>query len=116
MLGTSRQDTTRLESTAPIDVISSQQLIATGAKTLNQALEKLNPSFNFPQGQNSWNGQNTRSASLKGVSPAYTLILVNGKRRNPSSQITNHPTISGLHLGRHQHHPDRSDRPRGDPP
>lgn len=89
VLGTSRQDVTALESTAPVDIFSADTLEKTGARTLNQALEKLSPSFNFPQGQNSWNGQNTRSASLKGISPAYTLILVDGKRRNASSQITN---------------------------
>ncbi|MCB5426394.1 TonB-dependent receptor [Altererythrobacter sp. CC-YST694] len=88
VLGTSRQDVTALQSTAPVDIFNADTLEKTGARTLNQALEKLSPSFNFPQGQNSWNGQNTRSASLKGISPAYTLILVDGKRRNASSQIT----------------------------
>ncbi|WP_437882389.1 TonB-dependent receptor plug domain-containing protein [Pseudomonas sp. LRF_L74] len=89
VLGTSREDITSLQSSAPVDVVSADQLKSTGAITLNQALEKLHPSFNFPQGQNSWNGQNTRSAALRGVSPAYTLVLVNGKRRHTSSQITN---------------------------
>ena len=89
VLGTNREDTTSLQSSAPVDVVTADQLKSTGAITLNQALEKLHPSFNFPQGQNSWNGQNTRSAALRGVSPAYTLILVNGKRRHTSSQITN---------------------------
>jgi iron complex outermembrane recepter protein len=88
VLGTARQDTTALTSTAPVDVISSERLAQTGAVTLNQALSQLHPSFNFPQGQNAVKGQGVRAASLRGVGPAYTLILVNGKRRNVSAQLS----------------------------
>jgi len=88
VLGTARRDTTTLTSTAPIEVISSAELQQTGSKTLNEALWKLNPSFNFPQGQNAVKGQGVRSASLRGVGPGYTLVLVNGKRRNVSAQLS----------------------------
>ncbi|MBB6095494.1 iron complex outermembrane receptor protein [Povalibacter uvarum] len=88
VLGTARQDTTALTSTAPVDVITPEQLRETGAVTINQALSKLHPSFNFPQGQNAVKGQGVRAASLRGVGPAYTLILVNGKRRNVSAQLS----------------------------
>ncbi|HEY6644327.1 TonB-dependent receptor plug domain-containing protein [Povalibacter sp.] len=88
VLGTARQDTTALTSTAPVDVITPEQLKETGAVTINQALSRLHPSFNFPQGQNAVKGQGVRAASLRGVGPAYTLILVNGKRRNVSAQLT----------------------------
>jgi iron complex outermembrane receptor protein len=71
-----------------VDVITPEQLQQTGAVTINQALSKLHPSFNFPQGQNAVKGQGVRSASLRGVGPAYTLVLVNGKRRNVSAQLT----------------------------
>jgi len=89
VLGTSQKDTTTLTSTAPVDVITPEQLQETGAVTINQALSKLHPSFNFPQGQNAVKGQGIRAASLRGVGPAYTLILVNGKRRNVSAQLSN---------------------------
>lgn len=88
VLGTSRQDTTALTSTAPVDVVTPEELRETGAVTINQALSKLHPSFNFPQGQNAVKGQGVRAASLRGVGPAYTLILVNGKRRNVSAQLS----------------------------
>src|SRR3954470_2484945 len=88
VLGTARQDTTALTSTAPVDVITPEELKQTGAVTINQALSRLHPSFNFPQGQNAVKGQGVRSASLRGVGPAYTLVLVNGKRRNVSAQLT----------------------------
>jgi iron complex outermembrane receptor protein len=88
VLGTSRENTTALTSTAPVDVITPEQLRETGAVTVNQALSKLHPSFNFPQGQNAVKGQGVRSASLRGVGPAYTLVLVNGKRRHLSAQLS----------------------------
>ncbi len=88
VLGTARQDTTALTSTAPVDVITPEELKQTGAVTINQALSRLHPSFNFPQGQNAVKGQGVRAASLRGVGPAYTLILVNGKRRNVSAQLS----------------------------
>ncbi len=88
VLGTSRQNATMLTSTAPVDVITPEQLQETGAVTINQALSKLHPSFNFPQGQNAVKGQGVRAASLRGVGPAYTLVLVNGKRRNVSAQLS----------------------------
>lgn len=88
VLGTSRTDITPLTSTAPVDVISPAQLQATGAVTINEALSKLHPSFNFPQGQNAVKGQGVRAASLRGVGPGYTLVLVNGKRRNLSAQLS----------------------------
>ncbi len=88
VLGTARENTTALTSTAPVDVITPEQLRETGAVTVNQALSKLHPSFNFPQGQNAVKGQGVRSASLRGVGPAYTLVLVNGKRRHLSAQLS----------------------------
>ena len=89
VLGTAQKNTTALTSTAPVDVITPEQLAQTGAVTINEALARLNPSFNFPQGQNAVKGQGVRAATLRGVGPAYTLILVNGKRRNPSALLAN---------------------------
>jgi iron complex outermembrane receptor protein len=88
VLGSARIDATVLTSSAPVDVITPAQLKETGAVTLNQALAQLHPSFNFPQGQNAVKGQGVRSASLRGISPAFTLVLVNGKRRNASAQLS----------------------------
>ncbi len=88
VLGTARNDITALTSTAPVDVISATELQSTGAVTINEALSRLHPSFNFPQGQNAVKGQGVRAASLRGVGPGYTLILVNGKRRNLSAQLS----------------------------
>jgi len=94
VLGTAQKNTTALSSTAPVDVITPEQLAQTGAVTINEALSRLNPSFNFPQGQNAVKGQGVRAATLRGVGPAYTLILVNGKRRNSSALLAPERSIS----------------------
>ncbi|MFT4248841.1 MAG: TonB-dependent receptor [Pseudomonas sp.] len=71
-------------SSTPIDVISSQDLAATGRASLLEALQYSLPSLSQNGGyQNSW----VRGAQLRGLSPGYTLVLVNGKRRNTSSFV-----------------------------
>ena len=75
-----------------VEVITSQQLTRQGAVDLNTALERLIPSFNWPQVQNSGNAVNSiRSASLRGLSPEYTLVLINGKRRHTSAVLAATP-------------------------
>ncbi|MGE8407212.1 MAG: TonB-dependent receptor domain-containing protein [Pseudomonas sp.] len=86
-IGTRRNDATALTSAAPVDVINSEELVQTGATTLNQALFQLLPSFNFPQNQSATRGQNPKGASLRGLAPDQTLVLVNGKRRHASAVV-----------------------------
>lgn len=86
-LGTRRSDTTALTSAAPVDVIDGKELLKSGATSLNQALFQVLPSFNFPQNQSATRGQNPKGASLRGLSPDQTLVLVNGKRRHASAVV-----------------------------
>ncbi|WP_275629408.1 TonB-dependent receptor [Pseudomonas sp. 273] len=86
-IGTRRQDATALTSSAPVDVIDAKELVQTGATSLNQALFQLLPSFNFPQNQSATRGQDPKGASLRGLSPDQTLVLVNGKRRHASAVV-----------------------------
>ncbi len=84
VLGTARADKTELTSTAPVDVITPEQLRETGAVTINQALSRLHPSFNFPQGQNAVKGQGVRAASLRGV---RTRLHAGAGERKASSRV-----------------------------
>jgi len=86
-VGTRRNNATALTSAAPVDVINSDELKATGATSLNQALFQLLPSFNYPQNQSATRGQNPKGASLRGLAPDQTLVLVNGKRRHASAVV-----------------------------
>ena len=86
-IGTRRHGITTLNSVTPVDVITVAELKQSGATSLNQALFQLLPSFNFPQNQSATRGQMPKGASLRGLSPDQTLVLVNGKRRHASAVV-----------------------------
>ncbi len=69
------------DSPAPIDIINSDQLLKTGRAELSEAISKLLPSFNFGTNIAGYNSV-TRPLSNRSLGPAYTLVLVNGKRRH----------------------------------
>ena len=75
------QERTVADSPAPIDVINSEQLLKTGRAELSEAIAKLLPSFNFGTNIAGYNSV-TRPLSNRSLGPAYTLVLVNGKRRH----------------------------------
>lgn len=81
----SRSSTRTVEnSSAPIDVVSAEDLAATGKGDLLQALLTKLPSLSLQTYGSGLDGQ-VRGAMLRNLSPGYTLVLVNGKRRNVSA-------------------------------
>jgi iron complex outermembrane recepter protein len=91
--GTRRTDRTVADSSVPIDVISGTQLASTGLTETNKILNSLVPSFNFPQPSIADGTDVIRPASLRGLAPDQTLVLVNGKRRHVSSLINVNGTV-----------------------
>lgn len=85
--GTRRQDRTVADTPVPIDILSSEQLLATGQTELNQILSSLLPSFNFPLPSVTDGTDHVRPATLRGLSPDHTLVLVNGKRRHTNALL-----------------------------
>lgn len=85
--GTRRTDRTVADSPVPIDVIGGDQLANTGLTETNKILNQLVPSFNFPQPSITDGTDVIRPASLRGLAPDQTLVLVNGKRRHVSALI-----------------------------
>ena len=87
--GTRAQDRTVLESTAPIDVLTADDLRKAGVAggELGSALQALLPSFNFPRQSNSGGADHVRAGQLRGLSPDQVLVLVNGKRRHVSALV-----------------------------
>lgn len=73
------------ESPAPIKLVSEAALSHVGQPSLSQALNQLVPSFNAQQYSSGTAGALT--ASLRGLSPNQTLILVNGKRRHGTAMF-----------------------------
>ena len=96
VLGTRRSDVTALQSAAPVDVLSGEQLQQTGAADLSGALTALSPSFSFPQSpQGAFAGSIAQGASLRGLASDQVLVLVDGKRRHTSANITRQSLANG---------------------
>ena len=85
------QQRTIADSPTPIDIINSEQLLKTGRAELSEAISKLLPSFNFGTNIAGVNSQ-VRPLSNRGLGPAYTLVLVNGKRRHNGAAPANGST------------------------
>ena len=81
----------RLESQAdelpvPVDVHHGLDLDRTGEIDLGAALTKLAPSFNYTR-LSVGDGALLNAATLRGLAPDQTLVLVNGKRRHSMAWI-----------------------------
>jgi iron complex outermembrane receptor protein len=76
-----------VDSAAPIELIDSASLVRAGRPDLAQALNQAIPSF----GVQAFGGDASNlklSARLRGLSANHALILVNGKRRHGTSNLT----------------------------
>src|SRR4051795_337023 len=91
--GTRRTDRTVADSPVPVDVIGSDAITNTGATETNRVLNQLVPSFNFPSPSIADGSDALRPATLRGLSPDQTLVLVNGKRRHVSALLNINGTV-----------------------
>jgi iron complex outermembrane receptor protein len=91
--GTRRTDRTLADSPVPIDVIGAEAIQNSGQTETNRILNDLVPSFNFPQPSIADGTDALRPATLRGLSPDQTLVLVNGKRRHVSSLLNINGTV-----------------------
>lgn len=70
-----------------VDSLSSADMEATGQTEVGRMLQSLAPSFNFSSSSISDGTDAIRPATLRGLGPDQTLVLVNGKRRHQASLI-----------------------------
>lgn len=91
--GTRRTDRTVADSPVPVDVISTDAIANSGQTETNKILNTLVPSFNFPQPSIADGTDALRPATLRGLSPDQTLVLVNGKRRHVASLLNINGTV-----------------------
>ena len=85
--GSRTEGRTRLESLAPVDVISAGALARRGDTELAAALAAMAPSLDFPRPAISDGTDSIRPATLRGLAPDQTLVLVNGMRRHASALV-----------------------------
>jgi iron complex outermembrane receptor protein len=77
----------RLDSIAPIDVVTNAAITQVGSTELAQSLSELLPSINFPRPTLTDGTDTVRPATLRGLAPDETLVLVNSKRRQSSALV-----------------------------
>lgn len=71
----------------PVDSINEEMMEKTGQTEVGRMLQSLAPSFNFSSSSISDGTDALRPATLRGLGPDQTLVLVNGKRRHQASLI-----------------------------
>jgi iron complex outermembrane receptor protein len=85
--GTRVENRSALESAVPVDVIGGDTLQNVGVTEVTQALSVALPSYNFPRPGLNDGTDTVRPATLRGLSPDETLVLVNGKRRHSAALV-----------------------------
>jgi iron complex outermembrane receptor protein len=85
--GTRFNNRTVTESPVPIDVVTSDDINQGGYTETSQAIQALVPSFNFPRPSLTDGTDHIRPATLRGLAPDQTLVLINGKRRHTSALV-----------------------------
>jgi len=75
------------DAAAPVEVIGGDALRRTGQGNLRDALVQLSPSI-ARQAMRGDAGNLTSALTLHGLSPDYVLVLVNGKRRHSTANVS----------------------------
>lgn len=89
IVGSRNTKRTVVNSAVPIDVISMKDVTTQSGKIeINQLLQYIAPSFNANKQSGSDGADHVDPASLRGMGPDQTLVLINGKRRHQSSLVT----------------------------
>lgn len=91
--GTRSASRTVENSPVPVDVLNADAITEGGQVETNKILNKLVPSFNFPQPAIADGSDALRPATLRGLGPDQTLVLVNGKRRHVSALLNINGTV-----------------------
>ncbi|MEQ8860571.1 MAG: TonB-dependent receptor [Pseudomonadales bacterium] len=87
VVGSRRAGRTATDSPVPVDVVSGDDFQNMGTSDMDDMLRNLLPSYNVQRLPISDAATITRPATLRGLPPDNTLILVNGKRRHRASVI-----------------------------
>ena len=86
-VGSRSRPRTATQSAVPIDAITGRDFIEQGDTDVSDLLRTVVPSFNVNPQAVGDAARIVRPASLRGLAPDHTLVLVNGKRRHRASII-----------------------------
>lgn len=88
IVGSRNVKRTVVNSAVPIDIIDVKTVTTqSGRLEINELLQYVAPSFNANKQSGSDGADHVDPASLRGLGPDQTLVLINGKRRHQSSLI-----------------------------
>ena len=82
------------DSPSPIDVVSGEEIRASGKDSLREVLGTLVPSYTAPAQPGGGTSASVRPAKIRGLSGDELLVLVNGKRRHNTAVYNNFGTGS----------------------
>jgi iron complex outermembrane recepter protein len=85
--GSRAEPKSRLETLAPVDVVTAQTLQKRGSTELASALAAIVPSLDFPRPSNTDGTDSVRPLVLRGQGPDETLVLINGVRAHSSALV-----------------------------
>jgi iron complex outermembrane receptor protein len=88
VVGSRNSKRTVVNSAVPIDIIDVKSVSTQSGKIeINELLQYVAPSFNASKQSGSDGADHIDPASLRGMGPDQTLVLINGKRRHQSSLV-----------------------------
>ena len=88
VVGSRNMNRSSTDTPAPVDVINIQEVTTKqGQLDVNQLLQFAAPSFNSNRQTGSDGADHVDPASLRGLGPDQTLVLINGKRRHQSALV-----------------------------
>ena len=89
VVGTRRPGRVKTETPVPVDVINiSQASLPTGRMDLTSLLNYAAPSLNYNKQSGSDGADHVDLATLRGLGPDQTLVLINGKRRHQTAFVS----------------------------
>lgn len=91
--GTRTVGRSRLETLAPVDVVTAEALQQRGTTELATALATAVPSITFPRPSNTDGTDAIRPATLRGQGPDQTLVLVNSTRRHATALVNTNGSV-----------------------
>ncbi|WP_378173363.1 TonB-dependent receptor domain-containing protein [Aquimarina sp. SS2-1] len=88
VVGSRSPKRTATDTPVAVDIIDMQDIVTKSGKIeINELLQYSAPSFNATKQSGSDGADHIDPASLRGLGPDQTLVLINGKRRHSSSLI-----------------------------
>lgn len=95
----SNQARSSTDTAAPVDIINTAELSSSGRTELAQQINFIAPSFNSAKQTISNGTDHIDPATLRGLGPDQTLLLINGKRQHTTALVNVNSTVGRGSVG-----------------